>query len=349
VLHSRLSSIEDKLKAWWNHEDQKNPCIIVSALKDDHEPIPDTEDLKKHWTDVDFVINRQMKLIKNTNYYGQAVPYHYIDFGASAMHLVLGAEPNYINKETIWAHPFLDSLDEVLDVTLDMENFCYHTIKEIAKGSAAISNNHHLIAPYALGGTLDNLAGLYGTENTLVELISNPTKVKITLGHLKNLWIKAFYEIHDIIGRGNNRGCIGWAGIWAPGTTFPIQEDVSYMISPEMFREFCLPHIMDMMEAMEYSFYHLDGIGAIPHLDALLEIKSLKAIQWQPGAGKERLDQWYDLIKYILSKGKSVQLYANVEEIAPLIENVGTKGLLVVCIDATNAKAEQLMKLYDKE
>ncbi len=137
-----------------------------------------------------------------------------------------------------------------------------------------------------------------------------------------------------------------WVGIWAPGSTFPIQEDLSYMISPDIFRELCIPRIKRVVDAMDYPLYHLDGDRALVHLDELLKIENLKAIQWQPGAGKERLDQWYDVIKKIIAGGKACQVFAEPDEIDSLVEGVGTKGLLVVVKNATNKQAEGLMKKW---
>lgn len=341
-----INEISEKLTAWWNHEDQKNPCIIASVLKDNHGAIPDTDDLELFWTDTNFVTSRTCHIIDNTIYFGQAVPYHYVDFGSSAMCCALGATPGYIDKETIWAHPHLDSLDQVADIRLDRRNFCYHTILEITRRSVEKSYNHHLVAPFALNGIGDILAGVYGTEKMLIDMSFQPGRVKFCLEHLKRLWIQAFEEVQHIIQQSGNKGGINWAGIWSPGTTFPIQEDFSYMISPEMFHEFCIPHIHDIVDVLEYPFYHLDGIGAISHVDELLKIDKLKAIQWQPGAGKEALIRWYDLLKYILSKGKSVQVYAKVEEIEDLVKNVGAKGLLIIITNATREKVERLIEKY---
>ena len=346
-LTKRISEISAQLENWWNHDDQKNPCIIASILKQNHEPIPDTDDLNKFWTDADFVIERTIKTIENTNYYGQAIPFHYVDFGASAMPCALGAEPEFVNKETVWAHPNRDSIDDLMDIALDENNFCYRTIVEITKKSVQLSTDHHFVAPFALGGIGDNLAGLYGTENMLMDMKLRPAKVKQVMERLKNIWIETFDQIQKIIQTGKNRGGIGWAGIWAPGTTFPIQEDFSYMISPAMFKEFCLPHILDIIDMLEYPFYHLDGDGAIVHLDELLKIEKLKVIQWQPGAGKERLSQWYDLIKYIFSKKKSVQVYAQWNEVHDLVSQVGARGLLIVCPNMSNQEADWLMNWLD--
>ena len=77
-LTSILSDVSGKLENWWQHGNQKYPCIIASALKEKYHSIPDTNNLEKFWTDVDFVIERTLKIIDNTNYFGQAVPYHYV-------------------------------------------------------------------------------------------------------------------------------------------------------------------------------------------------------------------------------------------------------------------------------
>ena len=44
------------------------------------------------------------------------------------------------------------------------------------------------------------------------------------------------------------------------------------------------------------AFYHLDGPGAVVHLDALLEIPHMKAIQWVPGAGQPTAAGWIPLM-----------------------------------------------------
>ena len=162
---------------------------------------------------------------------------------------------------------------------------------------------------------------------------------------VKRIWIELFDEIQAFIAQCGNEGGIGWAGIWALGTTFPLQEDSSYMVSNEMYRAFCVPHLLDQMDAMDCPFYHLDGAGALNHLDTLLEIPQLKVIQWVPGAGKERLDQWYDVIRRILAAKKSVQLYGTADEVDNLVENVGSRGVLVT-VTASRSEAERLIEQY---
>ncbi len=346
-LTGYVSKVEKKLTNWWEHGDQKHPLIITSCLKKKHEPIPDTDNLEKFWLDIDFIMKRQMTIIDNTNYYGMAVPFQLIDFASSAMACALGGKPELLNKETIWCYPNFDTLEKVAEVCLSKENEIYHHILELCRRSAQKATNHHFIAHFPLEGPLDIIGDLYGSEKLLVDLLMNPDAVKKAAKRATRMWMQGFNDINRIVKKTGNKGGIGWAGIWAPGTTFPIQEDFSYMISKEMFDEFSLPHIIEMVEAMDYGFYHLDGKSAIQHLDSLLQIEKLKAIQWQPGAGNESLSQWYELIKKILDAGKSVQLYCKSDEIDDLVKNVGTKGLLLICNGLSNPDAQKLEEKYD--
>jgi hypothetical protein len=120
------------------------------------------------------------------------------------------------------------------------------------------------------------------------------------------------------------------------------------MLSPEMFNEFCLPAIENLVDFLDYPFYHLDGNGAIKFVDTLTSIKKLKVIQWIPGAGCEELNQWHDLIKYILGKGKAMQVFAKDEEVEPLVKAVGTRGLLITVECDSVEKALRLMEKYQK-
>jgi hypothetical protein len=166
------------------------------------------------------------------------------------------------------------------------------------------------------------------------------------MGRLKALWLQAFAEIQGLVGKSGNPGGIGWVGVWAPGSTFPLQEDVAYSISAEMFRTYLIPHIRAQIAAMDYPFFHVDGTGMIPHVDALLEIGELKAIQWQPGAGHERLDQWYGLLRKILASGKALQVYARAEEVDALVKNVGAARLLVIVRDSPRDEVLRLAERY---
>ena len=65
-----------------------------------------------------------------------------------------------------------------------------------------------------------------------------------------------------------------------------------------------------------------------------------------PGAGHEEISQWYELIRHILARGKSVQVFARLNEIDNLVKNVGAKGLLIHTRVSSPQEAEALLKQY---
>lgn len=344
MLNKNIKEIQSNLENWWEFGDQESPCIIASKIIGD---IPDTDNLKKHWEDTDHIMKRINAIAEKSEFYGEAVPMHYIDYGASAMAGALGAKMEYMDKETIWAYPVFNNIEQVMDIHLDENNSFYRRILDLTLKSASVAKDHHFITPFALGGLTDSLSSMYGCEEFLIDMIAEPEMVHKALNNMKNIWIASFDRFKEIIKTSGNLGGIGWAGIWAPGTTFPIQEDISYMFSNEMFKKFCIPNLVDIFSVVDYPMYHLDGVGAIQHLDSLLEVEELKVIQWVPGAGQWDLSQWQDLIGRILSKGKSLQLYAsNLKEIDSIVNKFGSRGLLFT-ISQCNSD-EELNKIIDK-
>jgi len=115
------------------------------------------------------------------------------------------------------------------------------------------------------------------------------------------------------------------------------------------FLDTALPPLVDLIDSLDYAMYHLDGTGALSHLDTLLGIKNLRAIQWVPGSGHESVSQWYDLIRHILSRGKSVEVFAGMDEVDDLAKNVGTRGLLIYTGVSSPDEAASLLEKYPQE
>ena len=103
----------------------------------------------------------------------------------------------------------------------------------------------------------------------------------------------------------------------------------SYMISAEMFAQFVLPTIQEDVAWLKHSIYHLDGVGEIKHLDALLALDKLDAVQWVFGDGQPGTMHWLDLYRRIQSAGKRMMLLGAPDEILAAMEILGGKGAYV--------------------
>ncbi len=95
-----------------------------------------------------------------------------------------------------------------------------------------------------------------------------------------------------------------------------------------------------------YSIYHLDGPQALQHLDILLDIPKLNAIQWVSGAraDKESISRYLPLYKKIQEKKKSIVVYPKIEEVDIVLENLKPEGLLISLGCTSEEQAKEVMK-----
>ncbi len=348
-LFANVDAVKDKLRAWWEGAEMRTPCLLMTTPDPSALPIPETDDLEQYWWDVDWGIEFALRRIASRQNLGVALPYHWPDWGASTFAGVLGARMQMVGKETFWAYPVCDRLEDVLSIDLGADNLFARTVNEMTRRSVACSTDHHFVACYPMVGIADILAGLYGTEKLLLAMLEEPVGVRRAMQHLTRLWLEEFERVSALIESAGNPGHMTWMAIWAPGRACATQEDFSYMISSEMYRQFCLPPLMELIDSLDYAMYHLDGPGALTHLDALLSIPKLRAIQWVPGAGREAVPQWYELIHRILKGRKSVEVFARPEEVPDLVREVSSRGLLIHCGEISEEEADWLLEAYPQE
>jgi len=83
-----------------------------------------------------------------------------------------------------------------------------------------------------------------------------------------------------------------WTPLVSDGRYYIPSNDFSIMVSKAMYDDVFLPGIRRECQFLDHSIYHLDGPGALRHLDSLLAIPELDALQWVFGAGNEGFSRW---------------------------------------------------------
>jgi hypothetical protein len=92
-------------------------------------------------------------------------------------------------------------------------------------------------------------------------------------------------------------------GIWSPGRGKEFSCDISCNLSPKQFEDLFRPPLIETMRTVDHRYYHLDGTVALHHLDGLLSVPEIHAIQWIPDAGHEAILEWVPLIRRIRALG----------------------------------------------
>ena len=272
---------------------------------------------------------------------------------AGDLALFLGAEPGF-SRETVWFSPTMNretDPENLPPLVFDETNHWWQVVDQTIRTATDLGRGKYLIGCPDLMENIDILAVLRDPQKMLIDMIERPEWVERKVEEINTAFFEAYQRIYDGIKLEDGSSAFGAFRLWGPGKTAKIQCDASAMFSPAMFERFVVPCLTEQCDWLDYSMYHLDGTQAMCHLDSLLGIESLDAIEWTPQAGIEDGGdpRWYDLYRKILEGGKSVQVVGVARnEIGPLLEAIGSRGVYIMTWFSNPREAEETMALVDK-
>ena len=261
-------------------------------------------------------------------------------------------EPSGVDGRTI-GHPHSPSAVRVVggsaadDIIFDPAHPNWLLHKALLTACKQKAQGHYYVGMPDLMEGLDVLAALEGTDKVLLDTVMRPEVLERQVQQINDIYFQVFDELYDIIREGDEMAFCYFSS-WAPGRMSKLQSDISTMISQDDYRRFVQPFIREQCQKIDYTLYHLDGVGAMHHLDALLEIDELNAIQWTPGVGEPQggSSKWYDLYRKILAGGKSIMAcWVTLDELHPLLDNIGGDGVHIEMDFHNEREVEEAMRI----
>lgn len=129
-----------------------------------------------------------------------------------------------------------------------------------------------------------------------------------------------------------------------------LQGDISVMFSPETLAQYVLEELKAQCDWMDYSLYHLDGTEQIRHLDCLLAMDELQAIQWTHVYGQPSPVQFLPVLQRIQAAGKKLVItlddYSRLTDLE--IARTVIKRPLIVANAASREEAERAVEMAEK-
>ena len=253
--------------------------------------------------------------------------------GPGSLALYLGSEP-LASEHTIWFTKAFNSREDFPErLAFDPVNFWWLRTERVMDESLKTAAGQYLLGFPDLVENLDILASLRGTNDLLLDLVDAPDWVEQRLREINQVYFEVYDRMYERIRDSDGGSVYSAYSLWAPGKVAKVQCDNSACISPAMFNRFVLPSLTEQVEYLDYSLYHLDGTTCLQHLDTLLSIEKLQAIEWTPQAGLESGTdpRWWPLYRKILEAGKSVQiLVSRADGVEPLLKEIGTDGVYLL-------------------
>ena len=344
-----LEEARERVEAWWRGERSDRPVLQLTAPRTNAPAYdgPRTDDLDAWWADPAYVLPRLEHELRSTCYAAEAIPVIFpVSTGlVSITNKYLGAPNVYIDRSTTWSSPMIESWGDAPPLDFDHENEWWRRTEHLLhEGVRMIEEQDYqaFVGLPDLNGPTEVLAGLRGAQRFAMDFYDRPEALPPALRRVQDAWFEAYTRSTAIAHRCG--GYICWMRTWSELPMIDLQSDVSCLISPGMFNEFFLPLLREQAAAIERTVYHLDGPDAVRHLDALLDIQELDAVQWVPGAGGGRMSEWVDLLKRIQDGGKLVHAACDPDEVLHLTRALDPDRLLLVVQASTQSQAEQIIR-----
>ena len=335
---------------WWNRKGivlsmwehlQKDgpPHATVAPPESAHDP-------DQFWLDPLWRAANLHYQLSRSSFKADILPVANTHLGPGSLAAIMGASLEG-GEDTIWIR---NQKSGEINLELDENNPWWQLHLNLLKACKAKSNGKYYVGCPDLIEGLDTLAGIRGTQEVLTDMIMQPEELEMQLQKVNDVYFKVFNCIYEIIRKGDEMAFC-YFSIWGPGKVSKLQSDISVMISESDFRRFVLPYIREQCRNIDFTLYHLDGVDAQRHLDAILEIDELNAVQWTPGYGEPQGGDpcWYGLYRRILNAGKSVMpCWVQLNELKPLLDNVGNDGLNILMDFRSEKDIDAALNIVEK-
>ena len=344
----------EKIKKWWDGENQE-PLVFATFYEEKRKKknlncLWEKEDIKP---DLEKFVEYQIENLKGISFLGESYPFLPHHWGGRGTPMTMAA---YIGgkvifrEEAIWIDKIIDDWEK-FHIKFDPENYWVKIGVELMKTQIEKIDDKTLIGMPDFGDALTCFSLIRGTENLLFDVIEKQEILLKKIKEFTDAWKKCHQHFYKIYSE-KLPGDTSWL-IWAPGKTYACQCDFSTMISPALFEKFVVFELEQIKNYLEYIVWHLDGPDEIKHVDILLSLPSIKAIQIVPGAGNPPCasDLWLPVIKKIIEKGRNVIVYASSKkEVEILIKQI-PKGKMALFLEMdfkSKNEAEEVIEWIKK-
>lgn len=326
-----------RIYAWYEQEMIDRPPVRFTRHNAEFEAAddiwkPEWRDLKDKWFDEEYQLEKFMTQIRagkgagRKRYNGETFPVFLPNLGPSVSAAFYGC-PLEFGDVTSWSFPILSDYDQPLVFRWDSPYM--KKLESLTRCALEVCEGKFLVGYSDFHGGMDCLAALRGTNQLLLDLMDNPDAPLPMLDQITNEFLLVF-DHFDAMLKEKNQPSVTWMAIPSFGRMHIPSCDFAFMISPRQFMHYQWGLNRREMIHMTHNVYHVDGKGVARHLDRILELPNLHAIQWVQGVGDDLpIMQWVPLIKRIQAAGKSVMVDLTHAELEDFTTAVHPKGILL--------------------
>lgn len=326
-----LTAAGERFDSWWHGDCADRPPVSlwVQHLPPPTPPAGRHATLRDRWMDVEFQVERSLAQLEAHPTWGDTVPAYFPNLGPNLTATLYGVELEF-GENTSWCNHILQEPAEwerFLQTAPNFANPYWQTIEQMITCAHERFSRGHYIAMPDLHGNFDILSDLRGPEALCLDLVDEPDLVQRAARHAAEGYREAFLRLHQRL-TALSQPSTTWTIYLHHGPAYVPSCDFWCLVSTAVARQHIVPILELEMAPLDRSIFHLDGPQALRHLEAVLELPGLNALQWVYGYGHGRASDWLHVYRQALDAGISVQIIAeDADDALHVLRALGPRGL----------------------
>ena len=330
-----------RIEAFWEFDVLDRPVVNFNLNKplDQQKPLPASmhQTPEERWLDAEYQAELAYANLFNRDFIADDLPIVYPNLGPEIFSAFYGCPIHFGDYGTSWSDPILHNWEDADTIILDWESPWITKLHEMTDILLERGKGKYLVGmtDWHQGG--DALAAFRDPQNLAIDMVENPEAVKSLLRRVTDDYFKIFDIFYNKL-RQAGQPSTSWTPLVDDGKYYIPSNDFSIMISKKMYNDVFLPGLTEECEFLHRSIYHLDGPGALRHLDSVLGIKALNALQFVPGEGNNLFARWIHVYQQAQSSKKGVQVVCTVSELSHVMETLNPRGLYLIISGVSNSE-----------
>jgi hypothetical protein len=318
-----MPHFQDSMKrivAWYENEVLDRPPVRF------HRHNAQFDNTGGRWLDAEYQVERHLRSIEGKVFRGETFPVFDPNLGPNVYSAFYGGELEF-GDVTSWYHPVINSLEDVEKLVFSPDNFYFKKLEELTACALERCPGKSLVGYTDLHPGMDCVAAWRGNDTLCFDFYDNPELIRLLIERsLEDFaWI---YGHFDGLLKAAGQPSVCWMNIPDFGTFHIPGNDFSALIGGDLFDEFCLPVHREEMKGMSRNVFHVDGPGVARHIDRIIELPGLSAVQWVQGVGSDYpIMQWIPFIKKLQQKRIPLIVDVSLKDLDAFLEEVDTRGL----------------------
>ncbi len=353
---SNWEQTKQRYKDWWQRANTHGPIMIVTAKNNKEVKEVVFEGIEEKYTHPQKIVDNFRNYCETHDFLRESFPNLSLDFGPGSIAAYLGSNVEF-REDTVWFHECIEDFNTAPPLAFDANNVWFKKHIALFNDVKKLCNEDFLLTIPDLMENADVLASLRGAQNLIYDIIDEEEEIVKRIAQVQGVYFDYYNAFYNIVKAKDNSSAYTVFQIWGEGKTAKLQCDFSALMSPTQFNTLIIPALRAQAKQLNNVLYHLDGPDAIKHLNSVMEIEEIDALQWTSGDyNPDGLNEmWYEIYDKAAAANKCIWVKAydgNVEDFIvgseKLVRRYGSKRLLIMYPEMSQKDATTLIDYAEK-